>query len=132
MFKKKRFVIGGLVILIGLGFLLFRGFVGGATYYLEVGELLQKSSSLNGEKVRVNGQVAPGTVEQSNQGRTLKFVMTDMNDVGQSLTVYFEGVVPDSFKVGNQVVAEGKLDQAGVFQATTLMPKCPSKYTPVG
>lgn len=45
MWRRKKFVIGGVVILMALGFLLFRGFMSGATYYFEVSELLAKRNS---------------------------------------------------------------------------------------
>jgi cytochrome c-type biogenesis protein CcmE len=54
-----------------------------------------------------------------------------MIDGGESLPVIYQGVVPDTFKVGNEVVVEGTLKSNGIFQAYTLMPKCPSKYEPL-
>ena len=101
----------------------------GATYYYEVDELLAQGSSVNGENVRVNGQVSPGSVEQEAQGRILRFTMVDIEGKG-SLPVVYQGVVPDTFQVGGEVVVEGHLASGGIFQAHTLMPKCPSKYVP--
>ncbi|OGO42224.1 MAG: hypothetical protein A2137_04120 [Chloroflexi bacterium RBG_16_58_8] len=132
MKRKKKFIIGGAVLFIALSVLLVRGFVGGATYYYEVGEFLALGNTASDDAVRVNGVVAPGSVEQTEQGRALKFVVTDVKDNSKSLAIYYKGVVPDSFKVGNEVVSDGKLGADGVFYATALMPKCPSKYKPVG
>ncbi len=105
------------------------GFSSSATYYYEVGELLAQGSSVYGDNVRVNGQVAPGSVEQEAAGRKLRFTIVDIEGKGD-LPVFYQGVVPDSFKVGAEVVVEGKLNPDGTFQADTLMPKCPSKYLP--
>ena len=101
-----------------------------ATYYYEVGELLAQGNSINNETVRVNGQVAPGSLEQEAAGSILRFTMVDIEG-DESLPVVYQGVVPDTFKVGNEVVVEGKLSSEGIFQAYTLMPTCPSKYVPI-
>ena len=129
MLRKKKFLIGGIIIFLAIGYLGYMGFQSSATYYYEVNELLQQGSSVYGENVRVNGQVAPGSVEQEAQGRILRFTMTDIEGK-ESLPVFYQGVVPDTFKVGNEVVVEGQLNSDGIFQAYTLMPKCPSKYVP--
>jgi cytochrome c-type biogenesis protein CcmE len=42
--------------------------------------------------------------------------------------VLYEGVLPDMFKAGADVVAEGRRDEAGVFRATSILTKCASKY----
>ena len=126
---KKKFLIGGIILFIALGYLGYTGFVSSATYYYEVNELMEQESSIYGENVRVNGQVAPGSVEQEAQGTMLRFTMIDV-DGEESLPVVYQGVVPDTFKVGNEVVVEGQLNPDGIFQAHTLMPKCPSKYVP--
>ena len=129
MLKKRKFLIGGGIVLIAIAYLTFMGFQGSATYYYEVSELLAQGNSIYGENVRVNGQVADGSIEQEAQGRILKFTMIDIEGE-ESLPVVYQGVVPDTFKVGNEVVVEGHLNSTGVFQASTLMPKCPSKYVP--
>ena len=125
MLKKKRFLIGGIILFLALGYLGFTGFQSSATYYYTVSELTGQGSSIYGENVRVNGQVVPGSVEQEAQGRILRFTIIEGEE---SLPVVYQGVVPDTFKVGNEVVVEGQLDSDGIFQAHTLMPKCPSRY----
>jgi cytochrome c-type biogenesis protein CcmE len=127
--KKKRFFIGGIIIFLAIGYLGFTSFQSSATYYYTVGELSEQGSSIYGETVRVNGQVVPGSVEQAAQGTILRFTIIDIESEG-SLSVVYQGVVPDTFKVGNEVVVEGQLNSDGIFQANTLMPKCPSKYVP--
>ncbi len=129
MLKKKRFLIGGIIVFLAIGYLSFMGFQSAATYYYEVGELLEQGSLIYGENVRVNGQVAPGSVEQESQGRILRFTMIDIEGE-ESLPVVFQGVAPDTFKEDAEVVAEGQLNSNGVFQANTILAKCPSKYEP--
>ncbi len=129
MLRKKKFVIGGIIVVLAIGYLGFIGFQSAATYYYEVGELLAQGGSIYDENVRVNGQVAPGSVEQEAQGTILRFTIIDVEGE-ESLPVFYQGVVPDTFKVGNEVVVEGQLNSDGIFQADTLMPKCPSRYVP--
>lgn len=127
--RRRKFLIGGLIVFLAVGYLGYIGFMGAATYYYTVGELLEQGSSIYGETVRVNGQVAPGSVEQEAAGRILRFTIKDVEGE-ESLPVVYQGIVPDTFKVGNEVVIEGHLNSAGIFQAHTLMPRCPSRYVP--
>ena len=129
MLKKKKFLIGGVIILLAIGYLSFMGFTGSATYYYSVSEIMEKGSSLYGENIRINGEVAPGSVEQESGSLVLRFTIVDVEGEA-SLPVVYQGVIPDTFKVGNAVVVEGEINSDGVFRAHTLMPKCPSRYLP--
>ncbi|MBI4266777.1 MAG: cytochrome c maturation protein CcmE [Chloroflexi bacterium] len=121
--RRRKFVIAAIIVALALGYLGYRGFVASAGYYYEVSEFLAQPGSPAEKKVRVNGTVVPGTIEQ--QGLNLKFAITD----GQKeLPVIYSGAVPDSFRAGGETAVEGKLNSDGVFEAQTLMPKCPSKY----
>ncbi len=129
MLRKKKFLIGGIIVFLTIGYLGFVGIQSSATYYYTVNELIEQGDSIYGENIRVNGQVASGSVEQESAGRILRFTIIDVAGE-ESLPVVYQGVVPDTFKVGNEVVVEGRLNSDGIFQAHTLMPKCPSKYVP--
>lgn len=124
--KRFKFIIGAVIVLIAVGFLGYQGFMYSATYYYTVSEFAGQQSSLTNESVRVTGNVTDGTIER--QGNTLKFIMTDGQE---NLAVVYQGVVPDSFKAGIQAVVQGKLNSAGIFEATELLARCPSKYEPV-
>ncbi|MEE9583484.1 MAG: cytochrome c maturation protein CcmE [Dehalococcoidales bacterium] len=129
MLKKKRFLIGGLIIGLAVIFLGYMGFISGASYYYEVGELLDLGSSVYDQALRVNGEVAPGVVKEAKE-LTLRFTIIDTTGRDASLPVVYRGVVPDTFKVGNQVVVEGKYIPDGIFEATAIQTKCASKYLP--
>ncbi len=130
MFKKKRFLIGGIIILLALGYLGYTSFAGAATYYYKVSEVLAKGSSVYDVNVKVEGHVAPDSVQRESAGRLIRFTISDIGG-GQSLPVVFKGVAPDTFKADSDVVVEGRLGSDGIFQAQTIMTKCPSKYEPV-
>lgn len=130
MLRKKRFLIGGIIVFLAIGYLVYMGLAASATYYYTVSEILEQGDSLNSEHVRVEGQAALGSVAQEAAGRILRFTIVD-GDGEKGLPVVYQGVVPDSFKPGADVVIEGHLNSSGVFQANTLMAKCPSKYVPL-
>ena len=121
---KKRFFIGGVIILIAIAYLGYTGFKGSTTYYYTISELLEQRSSIE-DNVRVTGEVASGSLE-----RELGKLSFNISDGVNSLPVVYNGVVPDAFKAGGNVVVEGQLDSEGVFQAKTILTKCPSKYVP--
>ncbi|MFH1662493.1 MAG: cytochrome c maturation protein CcmE [Chloroflexota bacterium] len=124
--NKKKYLIGGLILIVALIFLGYLGFMGGLTYYYEVSELLDETSSITGQTVRVSGNVADDVVKD---GLEVRFTILDMSDSETSLQVIYNGAVPDTFKVGNQVVVEGKYT-AGIFEAEAIIIKCGSKYIP--
>ena len=127
MLKKRKFLVGGLILLIAISYLGYTGFQSSATYYYTVSEILTQESSVYGEKVRVNGLVAPESVQQDTTNLVLRFTVTEGE---KSLPVIYQGVVPDAFKVGNEVVVEGYLNADGILQANAILTKCPSRYVP--
>jgi len=124
---EKKFLIGGIIVFLTIGYLVFMGLQGSVTYYYTVSELMEQGSSIYDENVRVKGQIAPGSVEQEVEGRILRFAISDGEN---TLPVTYHGAVPDTFKIGAEVVVEGQFNSNGIFQAHTLMPKCPSRYVP--
>ena len=124
---KKKLIIGGLILLVAVGYLGFVGFRNSAAYYYTVTQLLGKGTSVYNKAVRLNGDVTPGSVQQKAGDINIKF---SVSDGGNTIPVVYRGAVPDTFQEGNPVVLEGSLDAGGVFQAKNLMVKCPSKYTP--
>jgi len=126
LLKKKKYLIGGLILIAALIFLGYFSFMGGLTYYYEVGELLDEANSITGQTVRASGNVADDVVKN---GLELQFTILDMSDSETSLPVVYSGAVPDTFKVGNQVVVEGKYT-GGVFEAEAIIVKCGSKFIP--
>ncbi len=124
---KRKFIIGGIIIILAVSYLGYAGFTNSATYYYTVSEIVRENASIDGANVRVNGQVVSNSIEREDGGLTLSFIVTEG---GESLHVFYEGVVPDAFKDDIEVVVEGRLDSEGVFQADKVLTKCPSKYVP--
>jgi cytochrome c-type biogenesis protein CcmE len=131
--RKRKFLIGGIIVLIAISALGFVAFRSAATYYYTVNEILNKADSLSGQTVRVDGPVAANSLVQvQSSGNSVKFVLLDRTNSQDQLTVTYQGSLPDAFKEGQDAVAEGKLTSTGVFAATQIIVKCPSKYQPQG
>lgn len=88
---------------------------------------LQTKQVEPGQRIRLGGLVAEGSVKTLPDGVTTSFVVTDMQ---QSVTIRFRGVLPDLFREGQGVVAEGKLDAEGQFDATEVLAKHDEQYMP--
>jgi len=127
MLKKWRYPIGGVVVLGALVFLLFSVFQSYSTYYYTIGELKEQGESIYGERVRVTGEVADGSTEYDVEKRILTFTITDEEE---SLAVVYEGIRPNNFDDGVEVVVEGNYNSTGVFEGDQVVTKCPSKYVP--
>ena len=84
-------------------------------------------NSIHGENIRVNGEVATGTLEQDTGNFVSRFILIEGD---HSLPIVYHGVVPDAFREGADVVVEGHLNSADIFEASTILTKCPSKYSP--
>jgi cytochrome c-type biogenesis protein CcmE len=79
-----------------------------------------------GQRLRIGGLVKPGTLVHLD-GKSITFAVTDgRNDV----PVAYTGLLPDLFKEGQGVVAEGALDPAHVFKADSILAKHDERYMP--
>lgn len=123
--QRLRFMMLTLVVFCIIGYLIYAGMRDTMGYYLTVSELIEQSPQLPQEQVRVSGNVSEGSVTWDPGERILHFTVTD--DSHESLSVVYQGNVPDSFKQGQKVILEGVYAD-GVFTASQLMTTCASKY----
>ena len=79
-----------------------------------------------GTRMRIGGLVKPGSIERGDN-LLVRFAVTDGKT---DLAVRYQGIVPDLFREGQGVVAEGKLDTGGVFAADTVLAKHDERYMP--
>ena len=80
-----------------------------------------------GRTFRIGGLVEAGSVQRQTDGVTVRFVVTD---TAKSIPVFYRGVLPDLFKEGKGVVAQGRLDAKGVFEASEVLAKHDENYMP--
>lgn len=125
--KKKRLkvIVFSSILFSIIGYLTYTGIRDTMGYYLTVSELLAKGPLLENVGLRVAGEVIPDSIQWDPKDLRLMFRIRDQ---GSGLQVDYQGVVPDSFKPGKEVVVEGKYAGDGIFKATAIMPTCPSKY----
>lgn len=122
---RLKFIIGGIIILGAIAYVTLSSFQANAIYYLNLKELEAQKSVLVNAPVRINAPLDKSSIQFDDKSLTLKFDLIEENLV---LPVVYVGVKPDTFEQGESVVAEGRLGSDGVFQASTILVKCPSKY----
>jgi cytochrome c-type biogenesis protein CcmE len=71
--------------------------------------------------------VEEGSVKRDDDGLTVEFAITDLS---QRIPVVYKGILPDLFREGKGVVAEGRLDSRGVFVANQVLAKHDENYMP--
>jgi cytochrome c-type biogenesis protein CcmE len=123
--KQTKFLIGGLVVVVVIGYLIFSSLSGATQYYLTVAEI--KARGPANRIVRVNGMVDGNSVQYDPHTLTIRFDLVD--DSGR-LAVVHHDVLPDMLRDGADAVVEGKYREDGVFEVNPngLLLKCPSKY----
>jgi len=123
---KKSWIIGGAVVLVAVfAWLLFGGLEKNVVFFLTPKELLAKGPDGVGVPVRLGGQVKPGSMTWDAKSLDLRFNVTDGI---KEIPVHSTGAPPQMFRDGMGVVVEGRVSQAGVFQATNLMVKHSNAY----
>lgn len=118
------FIVAGVAIAAAIVYLVAANTSSTADYYMTISQL-RACHACDSRAVRVAGIVESGTVARDDQTQVIRFSITEGKDV---LPVTYAGVVPDIFRPGITVVVEGQLGARGVFQAKTLLAKCPSKF----
>ena len=129
MTRKRRRL---LVVLLGLGLLgvatglVLSAFNDNLVFFMTPTDLVAKRA-LEGRRVRIGGLVEAGSVKHEANGRTVDFRVTDGNN---AVPVTYTGLLPDLFREGQGVVAEGALTKDGVFRADSVLAKHDEKYMP--
>jgi cytochrome c-type biogenesis protein CcmE len=122
-----KFGIAMVVILLALGYLAYTGAQQSKSYYVTIKELHGMGDGAYTKRLRVAGNVQPGSIKRS--GTNMSFVLVE-ND--QLLNVVYTSTEPppDTFKDNAQALAEGTFGRDNVFYAKQIQAKCASKYAP--
>ena len=125
--KYLKFGSVTVLILVSLGYLAYTGVQESKSYYVTIKELHGMGDGAYTKRLRVAGNVQPGSIRRS--GTNVNFVLVE-ND--QTLKVIYNGTEPppDTFKDDSQALADGSFGRDGVFHAKQLQAKCASKYAP--
>jgi cytochrome c-type biogenesis protein CcmE len=127
MLKRRRFIIGGLIILATLSYIIYGGMQKAMVYFVTPSELKANEPASDNKFLRMGGMVVTGSLQKDVKNLTYRF---DLTDGSTSFPVFFRGVPPDLFTEGKGAVVEGRIGADGVFQAMTIMAKHAEEYSP--
>jgi cytochrome c-type biogenesis protein CcmE len=125
--KQRRAILigtclGVLALAVGLVLMALRDSI---VFFYTPSEVAEKHLD-TGQRFRLGGLVENGSLKRG-EGTTISFVVTDKR---ATLPVIYTGVLPDLFREGQGVVAEGMLTSEGVFHADSVLAKHDEKYMP--
>jgi cytochrome c-type biogenesis protein CcmE len=129
MTRKRRrlyLVLAGMMSLGGAVALVLSAFNDNLVFFYSPTDLKTKSAPFE-RQLRIGGLVEEHSVARAANGKTIDFRVTDGNN---TVSVIYTGTLPDLFREGQGVVAEGKLRRDGVFQANNVLAKHDEKYMP--
>ena len=121
------------IIIVSLGYLAYTGVQESKSYYVTIGELRKMGDDAYTKRLRVAGNVVPGTIHQA--GTNADFVLVEQDPQTNQrleLRVSYKGTEPppDTFKDNAQALVMGEFRQDQVFHAREIQAKCASKYAP--
>ena len=132
---KQRFFFGVLVVIGAIGYLIYTGIRETSNYYLTIEEFLPQTGAFANEGIRLAGRVQTGSVQWDPKDLQLSFMLGPFGtqkqpDALPGLRVNYQGILPDMFAEGRDVIVEGKYEDGQSLIAKTIMTSCPSKYDP--
>ncbi len=126
--KKTAIIISILIVLGGIGYLVFGNFGKNLIYFVTPSEVVAFAPEQYGKKVRVAGLVVKESLKVVPNTLRLTF---DLTDGAEKIPVAFEGVPPDLFKEGQGAVVEGFWDADRTFHSHMIMAKHSEDYMPI-
>jgi cytochrome c-type biogenesis protein CcmE len=125
-------IVASVVVVTGaVAFLLSRSMKEGAEYYKHVDEVMANIGALRGKRLQVHGNVVDGSIEQAKGTLMYRFKIESREPRPHAvIEASYNGLVPDTFKSGAEVVAKGTLTPGDKLDVVPdgIMAKCPSKY----
>lgn len=126
--KKRRLIVIGsaMVMLFAAAALVLNAFQDSLVFFRSPSDLAEKQQPRD-RAFRLGGLVEEGSVTRQGDGLTVDFRVTDL---AHSVAVTYRGILPDLFREGQGVVAEGRLRDDGVFVANEVLAKHDENYMP--
>lgn len=147
---RVKFVIGFLLMAAAVVYLIVSSTQAAAQYYLTIDELAAKGDSIRGRDLKISGAVDGETITYDPETLTLRFTIAnvpgDLDDIEAAgglaevlhqavsdpntrrLHVVYIGPKPDLLRDEAQAILTGRMGDDGVFQASELLLKCPTRY----
>ena len=126
---RKRRMIGILVILAGVGLasaVTIYSLRQNMLFFVSPADISEQNLPL-GREFRLGGLVVPGSLQRADDGLTMQFTITDG---AESVTVTYDGILPDLFREGKGVIARGELQSQQLFVAHEVLAKHDENYMP--
>ncbi len=124
--QRIALILGGLTILGLIVALVLNAFQSNLVFFFSPTQVIAGEAPKS-KPFRIGGMVKEGSLERRSDGITLRFVITDTE---QDLAVSYHGILPDLFKEGKGAVAQGQLDEQGIFVASEVLAKHDENYMP--
>lgn len=125
MTAPGKLVVGAAVVAGVSGYMAYLGAQSSWQYYLTIDECVARAGTASTNRIRVSGRVAADSLRIASDRSRADLVLDGFES---HLTVVCSGPLPDNLAEGIDVVVEGHLGQAGVFQADKVLTRCASKY----
>ncbi len=124
--KRLMFILGGIALVAAAVGLVLFALKNNVSLYFTPTQVYHKEAP-QGKSFRIGGLVEAGSLSREQDGLTVHFVITD---TAKSMMVTYKGILPDLFKEGKGVVAQGKLREDNVFYAEEVLAKHDENYMP--
>lgn len=126
--RKQRLMLIGLMVL-GIGLAVsfaLKSFNENLMYFFSTSDVVAGKAP-NDTLFRLGGMVIKGSVERPGENMMVRFKLTDYS---KEVTVEYTGILPDLFREGQGIVANGKLNSHGIFVAEEVLAKHDENYMP--
>ena len=120
------FIGTGLAVLAATATLVLSAFQSNLVFFFSPSQVVAKEAPVE-RAFRIGGMVEGGSLKRQGDGLTVRFNVTD---TAKTIPVVYTGILPDLFKEGKGVVAQGRLGPDGVFHATDVLAKHDENYMP--
>lgn len=124
--KRLAFISAGLAGLAVAVYLIANAFTSNLLFFFSPSDVQANQAPVNRD-FRLGGLVEEGSLSREDDGLTVHFTVTDN---ANTIPVTFVGILPDLFREGQGVVAQGKLNDKGVFIASEVLAKHDESYMP--
>lgn len=126
--KATKIALTVVVLSLAFGGLLYSTLSEGTAYYKHVDEVMANPETWQGKRLQLHGFVVADSILRKRNSLEYRF---KVESNGAVVPAQYNGVVPDTFKDGSEVVLKGRLTSSGFHvDKDGVMAKCPSKYEP--
>ncbi|MEI2767589.1 MAG: cytochrome c maturation protein CcmE [Nitrosomonas sp.] len=124
--KKLAMIVAGVAALGVASVLVLNAFQSNLVFFFSPTQVAAKEVPI-GKSFRIGGLVTEGSVQREDTSTTVHFSVTDTS---HTIPVVYTGILPDLFKEGKGVVAQGKMSDRGIFEADEVLAKHDENYMP--